>query len=430
MADLVRSTGIVLVFLGLLIAPVMAGTLYMSGSPELSANISGINEFSPGTEAQLTVVIKNTGTDEQKFEQSQLLDSDDRPTTAKYLTASLSPGLAPLTVKSDSQMLGDLKSASSTKAVFITKIDTDATGGTFTLPLLLNYSYLDTTDHRDTTTVEYTYKTRNITLNVPITIQSGVIVDVISAEPEHLNAGTEGYINLSIKNTGSETGTKSIVKLIRNGNSPIIPSDSSVYIGDFAPGSTIMCQYKVSVSNDAEKQTYPVDVVITYQNAEGDFVTSRSDTAGIPVSGKADFTIISSPVEMHPGNRMTIPVEYKNTGDTAIYSAQARISAVDPFTGDVDIAYIGNLQPNESRVVSYEISVDRSATKKQYGLDSEIRYRDALDTTHISETMKVNVNVTAQSGIAIILTNPIYLSILAAVIIGLIYIVYTYRKKQ
>ncbi|MFA6332985.1 MAG: S-layer protein, partial [Methanoregula sp.] len=118
------------------------------------------------------------------------------------------------------------------------------------------------------------------------------------------------------------------------------------------------------------------------------------------------------------------------TGDATVYSAQARVSAVDPFSSDEDIAYIGDLQPNESRIVTYQISVDRSATQKQYGLDSEIRYRDAEDNTHISEVMKVNVNITGQSGIAVILSNPIYLSIVAAVIIGLLYLGYHLRKKQ
>ena len=430
MAGFIRQIGIVLVFCGLLIAPAMAGTLYMGGSPELSANISGSNEFSPGSDAELTVVIKNTGVNEQKYVQSGLMDSDDLPNTAKYLTVTLAPGDAPLIVKSDPQMLGDLKGTSSVTAVFVTKIDTNAPGGTFTLPLQMNYSYLDVAEHRDTDTVEYSYKTRTITVNIPVTIKQDLSIDVLTAVPEHLNAGTDGYIIMDIKNTGSENGTKSIVKLSQNGNSPIVPSDNSVYIGDFPAGSTIQCRYKVTATGDAEKQMYPVDVVIVYQNSEGDFVSSRSDTIGIPVGGKADFLIVSSPAEMHPGNKQIISVEYKNTGDATVYSAQARVSAVDPFSSDEDIAYIGDLQPNESRIVTYQISVDRSATQKQYGLDSEIRYRDAEDNTHISEVMKVNVNITGQSGIAVILSNPIYLSIVAAVIIGLLYLGYHLRKKQ
>jgi hypothetical protein len=132
---------------------------------------------------------------------------------------------------------------------------------------------------------------------------------------------------------------------------------------------------------------------------------------------------------MNPGNKKIINVEYKNTGETTVYSAQSRISAVDPFTSNDDIAYLGDLKPGESVVASYEMSVDRSATIKEYGLDSEIRYRDALDNTYISDTMKVKINVISSAGITAVLSNPVYLSIIVAAIIGIVYLVYRYRKK-
>jgi hypothetical protein len=103
---------------------------------------------------------------------------------------------------------------------------------------------------------------------------------------------------------------------------------------------------------------------------------------------------------------------------------------VNPFTSNDDIAYLGDLRPGESAVASYEVSVDRSATVKEYGLDSEIRYRDALDTTYISDTMKVKINVNSPAGMSAVLSNPLYISIIIAGIIGIIYLIYHYRKKE
>ena len=420
---------ILLVFCLCLIAPAMAGTKYMAGSPQLSAYISGTNEFSPGKEVQLTVVVENTGLNEFKFIQSGIVDRDDLPNTAKFLTVAISSGTAPLVIKSDPQMLGDLKGASSVNAVFTTKINSDAAAGSYMLPLTLNYTYLYQAEQYGVDTIQYTYKQIDESIEIPIKIKSDVSIDVLSAVPEYLNVGTEGYLNMKIKNTGSEDGTKAIVRILRNGNSPIVPTDSSVYIGDFPSGSLAECRYKVSISSDAERQTYPVDVVVVYKNNEGDFITSRSDTVGIPVGGKVDFLVISPSAEMNPGNKKIISVEYKNTGETTIYSAQSRISAVDPFTSNDDIAYLGDLKPGESAVASYEVSVDRSATIKEYGLDSEIRYRDALDNTYISDTMKVKINVSSPAGMTAVLSNPVNLSIIVAAIIGIIYLVYHYRKK-
>ena len=413
-----------------LTAPVMAGSKYMAGSPELSAYISGTNEFSPGKDVQLIIVVENTGLNEFKFIQSAIVDRDDQPNTAKFLTATLNAGDAPIVIKSDPQMLGDLKGASNANAVFSAKIRSDAPSGTYQIPLALNYTYLSQAEQYGVDTIQYYYKTKNETLLIPIKIKPDISIDVISAVPEHLNVGTEGYIDMKIKNTGFEDGSKAVVKIIRNGNSPVIPTDSSVYIGDFPTGSTVDCRYKVSVSGDAERQTYPVDVLVIYQNHEGDFVTSRSDTVGIPVGGKVEFKVISPSAEMNPGNKKVITVEYKNTGDTTVYSAQARISAVDPFTSNDDTAYIGDLKPGESKIVSFVISVDRTATLKEYGLDSEIRYRDALENTYISDTMKVKINVTTPTGFTTVISNPIYLSIIVAGIIGIVYLVFHYRRKN
>ena len=419
----------IIILCAVLIVPALAGTKYMAGSPQLSASVSGTNEFSPGEDVNLTIVIENTGLNEFKFVQSVIVDRDDLPNTAKFLTVALDHGSAPLVIKSDPQMLGDVKGAGSVRAVFTSKINADAPAGSYTLRLKLDYSYLYQAEQFGFDTIQYTYKQVTEDVEIPIKIKPVISIEVLTAAAEHLNVGTEGYLNLKIKNTGSEDGTKAVVKILRSGNSPVVPTDSSVYIGDFPSGSTVECRYKVSVSGSAESQAYPVDVAVVYKNKDGDFVTTRTDTVGIPVGGKVDFDVISLPAEMNPGSKRVISVEYINTGETTVYSAQGRISAVDPFTSNDDIAYLGDLGRGESVIASYEVSVDRSATIKEYGLDSEIRYRDALGNTYISDTMKVKVNVTAPAGIVSVLSNPVYLSIIVAAVIGIVYLIYRYRKK-
>ncbi|MEN6519422.1 MAG: S-layer protein, partial [Methanospirillum sp.] len=65
---------------------------------------------------------------------------------------------------------------------------------------------------------------------------------------------------------------------------------------------------------------------------------------------------------------------------------------------------------------------------KQYGLDSEVRYRDALDNSQISDTMKVPISVTASGGMGALLTSPIVLAVIAIIVIGGGYFVYRRRK--
>jgi hypothetical protein len=416
-----------MVFAVIVITPAQAGTKYMAGSPELSAYISGTNEVNPGDTVSLQVVIENKGVNQFKFIQSGIVERDDLPNTAKFLTVSLAAGDAPVTIKSDPQMLGDVKGSSTVSCVITTKVDKDAASGSFNLPLTLKYTYLYEAEQYGTDTIQYYYKERDEIFSLPIKIRPELKISVISAEAEHLNAGTEGYVTLIVKNTGHENGKNAIIKITRNDKSPILPTASSMYVGDFAVNQTVTSRFKVSVSSDAEEQTYPLDVLVDYENNEGDQVTSDGETIGITVGKKIDFAIISAPDEVSPGQKKVINVRYANTGGATAYNVQARISAVDPFTSNDDTAFLGTLAPGETRDATFEISVDKSATIKEYALDSEVRFRDALDNSLISDPMKVRIVVQNEDSL---LGNPFVLAVIAAAVILIGYLVYRQRTNQ
>lgn len=412
----------------ILISPAQAGTKYMAGSPELSVYISGTNEFSPGDEVTFPVTIENTGVNEFKFVKSGIVDTEDLTNTAKHLTVTLGTGNAPMVIKSDAQMVGELKASTRTTASFVIKINRDAIAGTYNLPVTLNYTYLYQADQWGSDTIEYQYKDMTEVRSLPIKIKPEVQIDVLSVNAETLNVGNEGYLTLTIKNTGNEDGKKSIVTLVQNGHSPVSPTEGSVYIGNFPSGATADCRFRVAVSSDAEAKTYPLDVYVKYENNEGDMVQSESETIGVPVGKKVDFAVVSTESSIPQGSKRVIKVEYENTGGTTAYNVQARISAVDPFTSNDDTAFLGTLAPGERKTASFDVSVDRSATLKDYGLDSEMNYRDSLDNSYTSNPMKVNVRVVESKNLTSMLTSPLGLAIIAIVIIAAGYLLYKRRN--
>jgi hypothetical protein len=254
---------------------------------------------------------------------------------------------------------------------------------------------------------------------------------VISTEAGDVNAGTEGTVLLTVQNTGHEDGKKTVLKIARNDNSPVVPSQSSVYVGDFPVGATASGTFRISVSSDAEEQVYPLDVFVTYEDNEGDTVTSDTETIGIPVGGKVAFAIVSDPAEMTTGQKKVITILYQNTGGATVYNAQARISAVDPFTCSDDVAFLGTVEPGETKEAAYEISVDSSATEKEYGIDSEVRYRDALDNSRVTDPLKVRIRIEANPGIAGTITNNPLIAggIIAAAIAAIGIYAFWYRKR-
>jgi hypothetical protein len=373
--------------------PVMGVTTYLDSKPQMTATVSGVNEFTAGDDATINVVVQNIGVSTMKFVTTGTIERDDVPTTAKVVMVILSPGIAPVVVKSDLQMVGDLPSQAKVTVPILVKILSNATEGEYQVPLTIKYKYLASSDQRAADVLQSNYLETSETVPITIRIKPEVKIEVLKAVPEDLNIGTGGYIDLVIRNTGYEDGQKATVKILRSGASPIIPTDNSVYVGDFPRGGSVSARYKVAISGEAEQQTYPVDIVVTYENRYGDMMTSSPETAGIMVGGKIIFSVISDPAQVSPGSAGIIQVKYRNDGDATAYSTQVRITAVGPFTSSDDTAYLGDLKPGDVATANYQMSVDSAAAAGNFTLDTQIRYRDAQDSSQVSDTFKVPVIV-------------------------------------
>ncbi|MDD1716506.1 MAG: S-layer protein [Methanolinea sp.] len=398
----------------------------MTGGPELTAAVAGSNEFTPGEEVILKVNIENRGLIDMKFVQSTTISREDLPNTAKLVRAGLSPGDSPLVVKTDPQMIGDIGGGKTVQVAFSVKVPTETPAGVYTLPLQIDYTYLHTAEQYGQDAIQYTYREVNRTLPLFIDIEPRAHLNVISVASESLNAGTQGFLVLKITNDGSEDARDAVVQITRNGASPIVPTDSSLFVGDLPAGGTLNARFKVAVSREAEAGTYPLDLGLRYTDWEGDTVDTDVIPVGVPVGGKIEFAVASPPDEVRAGSKKVIEVEYRNEGSTGAKDAQARISAVDPFTSSDDTAYLGDLEPGQTATARYEVSVDGGATLKEYGLDSEIRYRDALDNSAISDTLKVRVRVIENDMTPLI--AGIVLLVLAAG--GAAYYMLVWRKKK
>jgi len=428
-----KSFKMIIVFLVLGLCctlPVMGVTTYLGGSPRMSAAIAGTNEFTPGQDTTISVTLQNSGVNNLEFVKIGTIERDDIPTTAKLVTVGLSAGDAPVVVKNDPQALGDIKSRGVVSISFHTKILSDATEGEYQLPLTISYTYLASSDQGSSDVLQYNYKQVSETIPITIKIKPQVRIEVLESVPENLYVGAEGYLNLKIKNGGIEDGKKAVVKLIRNDASPIIPTDNSVFIGDFPRNGTVTSRYKVAISSDAEKQTYPVDVVVIYENRDGDVVTSATETIGIPVGGKISFIITSGTVQVMQGSQSVIQVDYQNSGTTIAYHSQARLSAVEPFKSSDDTAYLGDLKPGEKATARYQVSVDDTAVAREYTLDTEVRYRDALDNSQVSGTFNVPVQVQAKPVSGGLMQVLAAIGVIVLIGIGAGYYLLVMRKKK
>jgi hypothetical protein len=379
----------------LIVAPVSAATKYLGGAPSFSAAVSGVNEFAPGEDTTISILVKNSGLNPVKQLDQGTIDAEDLPNTAKFVTIGLASGSNAVIIKTDPQMVGDIPGNGNDIIVqFKVKISANATTKEYQLPLSIRYKYVRVINQEAAGTFEFTYNEAEDTIPVTIRIKPQVKLEVIEAVPEGLIAGSQGYINLKIRNNGPEDGKMASVKLLRNGHSPVIPTESTLFIGNFPSGGIAECRYKVSVSQDATNQTYPIDIVVTYTNREGTIVTSLPDTVGVFINAKTAFTVISAVPEVARGTSRTIEILYRNDGETTAYNAEARITPHKPITIADNSAFLGDVEPGKTASARYEIQADADYESMVYSFDSNIRYRDALGNSHESDTLPVHIKVT------------------------------------
>ncbi len=427
-AFLIVSLALIVVTMGS--SPALAGTKYLSGSPDLSVSIVGNNEFTPGTTVPFTIQVQNSGLNDVKFVESSIIDTDDNPSTAKMVTVSLQSGDSPALIKSDPQMVGDIKGSQSVPASFEIRIPNEANAGSYTLPVVVNYTYLQNAEQQGTDSITYRYVEKKVVFDLPFKVKSAITIEVSNVTAENISAGGSGFITLILNNTGTDTGKNVVANLSRSGDSPIIPVSSSVFVGTLDPGTSVTAKYKVSVSKDAEPQDYPVTITAIYDNADGETVVTPSQKIGIPVGSDTEFTVTSQVPELHPGEKGYVQVTYRNDGSVPVYGAEVRISAVDPFTSADDLSYLGDIQPGESANARFGLTVADTADTKMYGLDSEVKYRDALDDSHVSDTIKVPIKVVTTEGLAALLSSPIVIGLIMVIILGGGYYLYEHRRKQ
>jgi len=140
------------------VIPVMGVDTYQGSGPRMSGSISGVNEFIPGQDVTITVLVRNSGVSSVKFVTTGTIDRDDLPTTAKMVVVGLGSGTAPVVIKSDPQNIGDLKSQGLVKVPILAKILANASMGEYAIPLTIRYTYLASADNEAADTLQSNYR--------------------------------------------------------------------------------------------------------------------------------------------------------------------------------------------------------------------------------------------------------------------------------
>jgi hypothetical protein len=421
----------------------------VSGKPDLEVTVVGSQELAVGQVGAIQIMVQNIGTFSGDVD-----DPADQVMATGYLTATGVALVAPCTtaigttatltcnspsieVLGGTAALGTLSRGMSTvqPITFQLYIHEDAQPGTYELDLTFEYQYLKDVDWLNpgepTPQFDFHWGSRVQQEQISITVV-GTYFSAVVTHTEAVRSGGTGIVTVGIQNKGGNEAYGVTAEIVPG--TSISPVGPASFLGDISGNSSVTTQLKVSVSKEAIAKNSSVNILVKYKD-DRDIPRQSLLTVGVMVEGNLDFEVQAVQVDgtLTPGSERVITIPIVNAGDYEATDAVARINIVNPFatapfsTTD-DTAYIGTLQPGESGLAKFRISVDADAVPKPYILEVEVQYWDSSGNSYTSDTMRAAVTVQQPSGLS---TTAIVLISLAAVavVVVLLRVVRPRRKR-
>lgn len=209
-----------------------------------------------------------------------------------------------------------------------------------------------------------------------------------------LRVGEEGSIRGTITNEG-ETPAHNLVVRYTGESRQINPVARTHAVGTLEPGASANFSVNVEVTGAADAGPRQFEFVAEYRNTENEQRTSEDLLVRERVAPGGDVFVVE-PVEATyaPGGGGELDVRVTNAGNERLSSISAKLFADDPISADSKEAFIPELGPGESTVVTFETSVADGALSKTYPVSLDFQYEDSRGDTHVSDSHQIAVDVT------------------------------------
>ncbi|MCS7106225.1 MAG: hypothetical protein NZ942_02835 [Candidatus Aenigmarchaeota archaeon] len=238
-------------------------------------------------------------------------------------------------------------------------------------------------------------------LSFPICLTKGlvslsIVQASVSVYPSYVIPGNEGYVQLTLKNSGSSVVTGIKISQV-SFDKTIIPSGS--WVGELNPlgiGDSAIYLFKFKVSENALPGLYTITFYIDY-NTDSTTKTIKQ-IAIVNVQSPSALEIISvEPYSLKAGEKVEMKFTLTNKGSNQInniiftWSSQGNI--ILPV-GSGNRIFIPSIEGNSNYEIKTEVSVSPSITPGIYPLNVLIQY---TDKTGANQTINLIVGIEVSS---------------------------------
>ncbi|WP_231899216.1 COG1361 S-layer family protein [Halorubrum trapanicum] len=257
----------------------------------------------------------------------------------------------------------------------------------------------------------------------PLAEQTFALEDIEST----LRVGEDGEITGTVVNTGPVPADNVVVQYTDTSQS-ILPIEQSAAVGPLDAGESSAFTLPLSIGGEAESGLRTVDFAVQYRNDDGEARAYSDVAVNAEVAPERDaFSVAIANQTIEAGGTRTVEVTVTNNLGEPASDLEARLFANDPLaTGDTDTGYVQSLAAGESTTMTFELTTTGSATPgSTYPISLDFRYDDVDGDSHLSDTYRAPIDVTASEGGGL----PIPIIVVALLMVGTAALV-IYRRRQ
>lgn len=385
---MIRQLLVALLLVGSVLSVAVPVTAEVEGAPRLDVTlpryIVGV-----GDEATLHLAITNNADLETASTTNPSLNA--QVTTARGVSVDVRSGTAPVTIETSTQPLGNLPDGAVATVAVDVAVDTDATPGTYTLPVVIRYTHDAAVD--DDGSVDATSRTKRASVTLKVEDTARFEVTDVSTD---LQPGSTGLVTVELVNVGAKPAQDARVSLTSTAAGLTFDgaTSGSRYVGSWEAGETRQVTYVVTASETVRSQPYTFEVATVFTDADGEQVSTATDAVGVTPLSRIPFAVEDVRSDLAVGERGTLDASVVNNGQHPVYDAVVRIETTSQYVTFHESEYpVGTLQPGERAPVSFRVDVPNSAESGPRSFTVTVDYETADGSARTSETLRLSQSV-------------------------------------
>jgi len=258
-----------------------------------------------------------------------------------------------------------------------------------------------------------------IIISIIITVPSAYanpgqfILKQSSYTPEKVFPGdTDIKFTVTILNSGDYVRDVSVRLILPTGFSSTYAGSNSEGIGNVDEEESATVYFYIDIDQQVTPNYYELPLEVKFEDS--------GETLHVPivVSEKAIFQAISietNPQEIHVGDTgVIVRVTLKNTGQVTAESVQVQLVVGSAFSGST-IDSLGIMNPGETRLATFTIDVDKSASPGQYPTQLSISWTQQGADEVLTQNLSVAITVTQ---VPLYITILLVLAVIAVIIVA------------